>query len=153
VKDPYIIDRGDWLTGSSQKVHSLVDKVYQRKDLAMAWEQVRTNRGSLEAELEFVAEHDALDVTEYREELAQVIGNQDIQAIAHDRIIEKLDESAKLFRVLILNSTLTIPYRSIELDCGYWTSAAEQRLRFSIAGQRSPGTATKQTENNKSWKR
>jgi hypothetical protein len=121
----------------------------------MAWEQVRTNRGSLEAELEFVAEHDALDVTGYREELAQVIGNQDILAITHDRIIEKLDESAKLFRVLILNSTLTIPYRSIflELDCGYWTSAAEQRLRFSIAGQRSPGTATKQTENNKSRKR
>ena len=37
----------DWLkpTGS-KKVHSLVDKVYQRKNLAMAWEQVRANRGS-----------------------------------------------------------------------------------------------------------
>src|SRR3954471_18827931 len=37
----------DWLkpTGG-KKVHSLVDKVYQRKNLAMAWEQVRANRGS-----------------------------------------------------------------------------------------------------------
>jgi group II intron reverse transcriptase/maturase len=37
----------DWLkpTGA-KKVHSLVDKVYQRKNLAMAWEQVRANRGS-----------------------------------------------------------------------------------------------------------
>ena len=37
----------DWLkpTGA-KKVHSLVDKVYQRKNLVMAWEQVRANRGS-----------------------------------------------------------------------------------------------------------
>jgi RNA-directed DNA polymerase len=37
----------DWLkpTGG-KKVHSLVDKVYQRKNLEMAWEQVRANRGS-----------------------------------------------------------------------------------------------------------
>src|SRR5947199_6206433 len=30
----------------AKKVHSLVDKVYQRENLAMAWEQVRANRGS-----------------------------------------------------------------------------------------------------------
>ena len=37
----------DWLkpTGA-KKVHSLVDKVYQRKNLEIAWEQVRANRGS-----------------------------------------------------------------------------------------------------------
>jgi len=37
----------DWLkpTGG-KKIHSLVDKVYQRKNLGMAWEQVRANRGS-----------------------------------------------------------------------------------------------------------
>jgi RNA-directed DNA polymerase len=37
----------DWLkpTGA-KKVHSLVDKVYQRKNLERAWEQVRANRGS-----------------------------------------------------------------------------------------------------------
>ena len=37
----------DWLKSTgAKKVHSLVDKVYQRKNLAMAWEQVRANRGS-----------------------------------------------------------------------------------------------------------
>ena len=29
-----------------QKVHSLVDKVYQRRNLALAWERVKTNQGS-----------------------------------------------------------------------------------------------------------
>src|SRR5882762_7201221 len=37
----------DWinLTGA-KKVHSLIDKVYKRKNLEMAWEKVKANRGS-----------------------------------------------------------------------------------------------------------
>src|SRR5260370_14707302 len=37
----------DWinLTGG-KKVHSLIDKVYKRKNLEMAWEKVKANRGS-----------------------------------------------------------------------------------------------------------
>lgn len=37
----------DWIhpTGA-KKVHSLIDKVYQRKNLEMAWETVQANRGS-----------------------------------------------------------------------------------------------------------
>src|SRR6516225_8341742 len=33
------------LTGA-KKVHSLIDKVYKRKNLEMAWEKVKENRGS-----------------------------------------------------------------------------------------------------------
>ena len=37
----------EWLNPTgAKKVHSLVDKVYQRKNLEIAWEQVRANRGS-----------------------------------------------------------------------------------------------------------
>src|ERR1022692_2492304 len=32
--------------GQKQKVHSLVDKVYARKNLHLAWERVRANRGA-----------------------------------------------------------------------------------------------------------
>src|ERR1700736_1913566 len=34
------------LEGQTQKVHSLVDKVYSRKNLKLAWERVRANRGA-----------------------------------------------------------------------------------------------------------
>jgi retron-type reverse transcriptase len=34
------------LEGQKQKVHSLVDKVYSRKNLIFAWERVRANRGA-----------------------------------------------------------------------------------------------------------
>jgi group II intron reverse transcriptase/maturase len=37
----------DWLNPTdAKKVHSLIDKVYQRKNLERAWDQVRANRGS-----------------------------------------------------------------------------------------------------------
>src|SRR5258708_25552784 len=32
--------------GQKQKVHSLVDKVYSRKNLKLAWERVRANQGA-----------------------------------------------------------------------------------------------------------
>jgi hypothetical protein len=37
----------DWINPTGvKKVHSLIDKVYQRKNLEMAWEMVKANRGS-----------------------------------------------------------------------------------------------------------
>src|ERR1700682_777445 len=32
--------------GQKQKVHSLVDKIYSRKNLKLAWERVRANQGA-----------------------------------------------------------------------------------------------------------
>jgi RNA-directed DNA polymerase len=37
----------DWINPTgARKVHSLIDKVYKRKNLEMAWERVKANRGS-----------------------------------------------------------------------------------------------------------
>src|ERR1700733_5862104 len=37
----------DWINPTgAKKVHSLMDKVYKRKNLEMAWEKVQANRGS-----------------------------------------------------------------------------------------------------------
>src|SRR5713226_7174572 len=39
--------RVDWINPTgARKVHALIDKVYQRKNLEMAWEMVKANRGS-----------------------------------------------------------------------------------------------------------
>lgn len=88
----------------------------------------------VDSELKFVKEQNGPGITRYRQKFARLIANRETHIIAHDRIIAKLDECAKLFRVLILKSTLTIPYASVffELDCGYWTRDAEEKLRRSI---------------------
>jgi len=37
----------DWINpAGAKKIHSLIDKVYKRKNLEMAWERVKANRGS-----------------------------------------------------------------------------------------------------------
>jgi RNA-directed DNA polymerase len=51
VKDPNVALQGDcqtiwFLEGCKEKVHSLVDKVYARKNLKLAWERVRANQGA-----------------------------------------------------------------------------------------------------------
>lgn len=44
---PYPRRLADWINPTgAKKVHSLIDKVYQRKNLEMAWDRVRANRGS-----------------------------------------------------------------------------------------------------------
>ena len=54
---------------------------------------------------------------------------------SHEQIIARLDESARLFRILIIKTAMTIPYTSIffELECGYSSAETEERLRFDNA--------------------
>lgn len=88
----------------------------------------------IDAELRAVDEADAPGVTEFRDRLAQRFQKENLRELEHEKIIAKLDEGGKLFRVLILKTALAIPYTSvfIELDCGYWSAAAEKRLRDSL---------------------
>jgi hypothetical protein len=107
----------------------------------------------VDAELQSVIEQDAPGVTGFRQKLTELIGSRDTHSIPHEQIIAKLDESAKLFRIVIFKSTLVIPYTSVflELDCGYWTGDAEQRLRQSMTGSERPKRA--RLSNSQSGKR
>jgi L-fucose mutarotase/ribose pyranase (RbsD/FucU family) len=89
----------------------------------------------LDAELNFVAEQDAMGVSELRRQLGCVLRDQDTHELPHEEIIANLDERGKRFRILILKTTLTIAYSSVflELDAGYWDGASEHRLRAAIA--------------------
>ena len=85
-------------------------------------------------ELGFVAEKDAPGVMEYRRQLDELLYNSCVTYLPHEHIIAKLDKSAEVFRILVIKTEMTIPYTSVffELDCGYWNTEAEQRLRQAI---------------------
>jgi len=89
----------------------------------------------LDQELQFVAERDAPGVSRFRTQLAELLKSAKTTTLPHEQIIAMLDQTAQTFRVLIIKTELTIPYTSIffELDCGYWSAEAEQRLRQSMA--------------------
>jgi hypothetical protein len=94
----------------------------------------------MDAELEFVAEADAPGADGYRARLAGLTRHLDCRTLAHEEIISMLDRAGATFRILILKTTLAIPYTSIfvNLDCAYWTAEAERRLRAAMAVQPAP---------------
>jgi D-ribose pyranose/furanose isomerase RbsD len=85
----------------------------------------------VDQELKHVSDKDAPGIDQYREQLNKLLKDRPVETMPHEDIIEKLDEAAEKFRVLIFKTDLTLPYTSvfIQLDCGYWSSEAEQRLR------------------------
>jgi len=85
-------------------------------------------------ELAFVREEDAPGIRSYRERLGGLLTGAEVRVLPHEEIIEKLDRAGELFRVLIVKTSMRIPYTSVffELDCGYWNAHAEQKLRSAM---------------------
>ena len=88
----------------------------------------------LDAELKYVSRADAPGIEAYRKDLGALLGKRTVRSLPHEELIAKINEAAKTFRVLILKTNLTLPYTSVflELDCGYWSSKSEQKLRQAI---------------------
>lgn len=89
----------------------------------------------LDDELDSVPEADAKGIGQFRGDLRKAIGEREVQRVPHAAIIEKLAAAGEKFQVLMLKTNLKLPYTSvfIELDCGYWSPEAEQRLRAAMA--------------------
>lgn len=95
-----------------------------------------------DAELNAVPESDAPGVTYYRDSLGHFLeqfnaGKTEVHSLPHEEIISKLDEAGKTFHILVLKTNLAIPYTSvfIRLDCGYWTTEQENRLREKMGNR------------------
>jgi len=88
----------------------------------------------VDAELKHVPEADAPGIEAYRRDLARLLGDRERRSEPHEKIIEKLDQAAETFHVLIFKTDMTLPYTTvfIELDCGYWGAEKEARLRAAI---------------------
>jgi RbsD / FucU transport protein family len=89
----------------------------------------------MDAELPFVTEKDAPGVTAYREGLRGVLGGRPITSLPHEQIIAKVDEVGKTFHIVVLKTTMTVPYTSVflQLNCKYWSDDAEAQLRKGMS--------------------
>ncbi len=85
-------------------------------------------------ELNYLDETICPGVDATRADMNDVLKAYPIHTFLHEEVFAKLDQASKLFHVLVLKTTSRIPYSSvfIELDCGYWTSEAEQALRTKM---------------------
>jgi hypothetical protein len=91
-----------------------------------------------DAELPLVAETHAPGITACREALAAALGGLPAVSLPHEELIALLDEAGRGFRILLLKTTLALPYTSVfvRLECGYWSAGAEAALRATIAASR-----------------
>ena len=69
-----------------------------------------------------------------RTEIFQALQDAQVNTILHEEVFSKIDTASKLFTTVVLKTESTIPYSSvfIELDCGYWSAAAEKALRTKM---------------------
>lgn len=91
-----------------------------------------------DAEQRFVPATEAPGITVYRKELKTILGNRPVQSLPHLEMLKEVSSVAKVYRVLVLKTTLTVPYTSVflELGCKYWTPADEQQLRTRMESSR-----------------
>jgi len=89
----------------------------------------------MDAELPFIPDADAPGASAYRAQVAKVLKNYSIESLPHDKIIANVAEIGSQFHVLVLKTTMAIPYTSvfIRLNCKYWSDESEQRMRAKMA--------------------
>jgi RbsD / FucU transport protein family len=89
----------------------------------------------MDAELPFVTEKDAPGVTAYREAIKTALKGRAITSLPHEQIIAKVDEVGKTFHIVVLKTTMTVPYTSVflQLNCKYWSDDAEAQMRKAMS--------------------
>jgi hypothetical protein len=66
--------------------------------------------------------------------LPGLLRGEPVQAMLHEHLIAQVGEAGASFHVLVLKTTLTVPYSSVflRLNCRYWSDAAEARMRAKM---------------------
>lgn len=89
----------------------------------------------LDAEIEHVPEKDAPGIDAYKTALSAALGDRKVQHFPHEEVLRKIDQTGKMFKILMLKTNLTVPYTSVflELDCGYWGPEQEKAMRAAMS--------------------
>jgi hypothetical protein len=85
----------------------------------------------LDKELAFVPESLAPGADEARRRLEEMLKGRGAMPVLHADLIARLDEVGRTFKIVMVKTTLAVPYTSVflELDCGYWGPDAEAKMR------------------------
>ena len=88
-------------------------------------------------EFYFITEDLSHGVDSLKKCIHNSLKGSEINTILHNEVFAKLDSTSKLFNVIVLKTESTIPYSSvfIQLDCAYWDSNREQKLRNKMVGK------------------
>jgi len=102
---------------SNEDHFSVLEKVLKAVDAA---KHVRP-KIYLDKELAFVPEALAPGADDTRRRLEEMLKGRSAMPVLHEELIARLDQAGKTFKVVMVKTTLAVPYTSVflELDCGY----------------------------------
>jgi hypothetical protein len=85
----------------------------------------------LDKELAYVPETLTPGADDARRRLDEMLQGRGAASMLHADLIARLDEVGRTFKIVMVKTTLTVPYTSVfmELDCGYWGPEAEAEMR------------------------
>jgi hypothetical protein len=85
----------------------------------------------LDKELAFVTEDLAPGADEARRRLDEALQGRGARPVLHEELIARLDQAGRTFKIVMVKTTLAVPYTSVflELDCGYWPAENEAKMR------------------------
>lgn len=85
----------------------------------------------LDKELAYVSEGLAPGADDTRRRLDESLKGRGAAPVLHEQLIARLDQAGRTFKIVMLKTTLAVPYTSVflELDCGYWCPEAEAKMR------------------------
>jgi hypothetical protein len=85
----------------------------------------------LDKELDYVTEDLAPGADEAKRRLGELLAGRGANPVLHEDLIARLDQAGKIFKIVMVKTTLAVPYTSVflELDCGYWPAENEAKLR------------------------
>ncbi len=120
--------------------HDDITTLYAQEDYATVVEQVSKMISEaphvfahvyLDKEQEKLSEELVQGWNAYQEQLGRALNLKEVQYIPHEELIRRLDEVSDLFEVVIIKTSLTIPYTTtfFELDCQYWDAEREAKIR------------------------
>jgi hypothetical protein len=88
----------------------------------------------LDKELGYVTEDLAPGADDVRRRLDEALEGRGAAPVLHEDLIARLDQAGKAFKIVMVKTTMAVPYTTVflELDCGYWPAANEAKMREKV---------------------
>ncbi len=85
----------------------------------------------LDRELAYVPEALAPGMDACRKKIETMLAKYEVKPVLHEELIGRMDQVAKTFKILMIKTNLALPYTTVfmELDCGYWSTENEAKMR------------------------
>ena len=89
----------------------------------------------LDKELGYISEQQAPGISKFRKKLDSALHKLEPRPLLHEELLDRLDRTSDTYKVLVLKTTMQLPYTSvfISLDCGYWNLEQESTLRREMS--------------------